>query len=456
MDKTLDFLSRYAIGLKYGDLPANAVHQVKRRVIDTLGCAVAGFAEEPARIARSYALEVRASPGATLIGTRHRTAPDLAAFANGVAFRCTDFSDTGLAIDPGHPSDNIAPVLAAAEYASAGVKALITGIVLAYEIQGRFGEVGYFGRRGWDHATMVAMSSALGAGKALGLNQEQMANALALAAVANNTLRQIRVGGLSMWKGAAAGNASRNGVFVALLAGRGMTGPAEAFEGKQGFFNVVTGGVLKFPPFGGKGRTFKVEDAKFKYYPCDYEGQCAVGPTIELHRLIEGKVGAIDKLVVHTYEHAVNVTADNRDKWNPKTRETADHSLPYVLAVALSKGNIWLDDFSSERIQDRGIHALMQKIEVYAAEEYTSRYPEANGFRLELTMRSGEKFVKEILYGKGHPKNPMTDKEIEAKFRRLAEPSIGPRRATSILNRLWHLEEIEDVRQIARLFVLPS
>ena len=452
MDRTLAFLSSYATGLQFHQLPAGVIHHVKRRVIDTLGCAAAGFSAEPARIARSYALEVSARRGATVFGTRHRSAPDLAAFANGVACRCLDYNDTGLAQDPGHPSDNIPAVLAAAEYASAEGKALIAAIVLAYEIQGRFGEVGTFRPKGCDHVTMVAMSSALGAGKALGLDQEQMANALALAIVSNINLREIRVGGLSMWKGGAAGNAGRNGVFAAILAQRGMTAPGAAFEGRQGLFNLL-GGRFEFPAFGGSGRTFKVEDAKFKYYPTDYEGQCAVGPAIELHHLIDGKVDGIKKLVVHTYAHAVEVTADSRDKWNPTTRETADHSLPYVLAVALSRGDIWLDDFTDERIRDPALHALMQKIEVHEAQDYTRAYPEANGFRLELTMRSGERLVKEILHAKGHPRNPMTDSEVEAKFRRLAEPVMGSRRVGRALDRLWKLDEIEDLREVTKPFV---
>lgn len=396
MDRILDFLTSYATNLDFNQLPAGVVHHVKRRVIDTLGCAMGGFSQEPARIARSYSLEVSANPGATVLGTGRCTAPDLAAFANGVACRCIDFNDTGLASDPGHPRDNIPPVLAAAEYASASGKDLVTGIVLGYEIQGRFGEVGNFRPKGWDHVTMVAMSAAMGAGKAFNLQKEQMANALALAAVSNINLRQIRVGGLSMWKGAAAGNAGRNGVFAAIMAKQGMTGPFEAFEGRQGFFNIITGGPLQFPAFGGNGQMFKVEDAKFKYYPADYEGQCAIGPAIELHHLIKGKVDEIEKLVVYTYEHAVDVTADSPDKWNPTTRETADHSLPYILAAVLTRGDIWLDDFTDERISEPKIHALMQKIEVYPADEYTWLYPEANGFRLELTTTSGRKMVKEI------------------------------------------------------------
>lgn len=199
---------------------------------------------------------------------------------------------------------------------------------------------------------------------------------------------------------------------------------------------------------------FKVEDAKFKYYPTDYEGQCAIGPAIELHHLIDGKVDEIEKLVVSTYDHAVNVTADSREKWHPTTRETADHSLPYVLAVALTRGDIWLDDFTKERIRDSRLHALMQKIEVHADEDYTPAYPEANGFRLELTLRSGRQLVKEILYAKGHPRNPMTDTEIEAKFRRLAEPVLGARRIKTALSRIWNLDEIEDLRQVTRPFAM--
>jgi len=455
MDRILNSLSSYATNLDYSRLPAGVVHHVKRRVIDTLGCALGGFPQEPARIARSYALEVGAAPGATVFGTEHRTAADLAAFANGVACRCIDFNDAGLAGDPGHPSDNIPAVLAAAEYASASGKDLIAGIVLAYEIQGRFGEPGIFRPRGWDHVTIVALSTAMGAAKAIDLSKEQMANALALAAVCNIHLRQIRVGELSMWKGAAAANAGRNGVFAAIMAKRGMTGPPEAFEGRQGYFNIITGSPLEFTAFGGNGRMFKVDDAKFKYYPTDYEAQCAIAPAIELHRLIKGKVDEIEKLVVYTYEHAVDVCADSPDKWNPTNRETADHSLPYVLAVALTNGNIWLNDFTDEKIRDPKIHALMQKIEVYPADEYTRVYPEANGFRLELTTLSGKKTIKEILYAKGHPKNPMSDKEIEVKFRRLAAPVMNPKHIDRSLETLWHLEEIEDLRQVTHAFVLP-
>ncbi len=453
MDHTLQFLSDYATSLTYEKLSQEAVHQVKRRIIDSLGCAMGAYWAEPSKIARAYALDVKSKPGATVLGTRHSTTPELAAFANGSMVRYLDFSDTSMAIEAGHPSGNIPGVMAAAEYAGADIRTVITGIVLAYEVQGRFGETALLRDKGWDGVTYVAISSAAGAGKALGLTREQMANALALAATANVALRQTRVGSLSMWKGCAEANACRNGVFAALIAGRGLTGPEEAFEGPKGFFKQVTG-PIKLPTFGGNGKPFKVEDAKFKYMPAEYHNQCTVQPAIELHKALGGKVDDIARVVVETYDIAVDATADSPDKWNPTTRETADHSLPYVLAVTLIRGSLWLDDFDEEKIKDPKIRALMQRIEVRRNAEFTKTYPETNCFRIEVITKSGEKHVREIRYAKGHPKNPMTDQEIEAKFRKLAEPVLKPSRIKQILERLWHFEEATNLRDVLTLFLM--
>ena len=454
MDAILQYLSDYGTSLSYNKLPAEVIHHAKRRVIDSLGCALGGYFMEPPTIARAHALEVTAEPGATVLGTGHHTAPELAAFANGVMVRYLDFNDTGMSIDGGHSSDNISAVLAAAEYAGADAQALITGIVLAYEVQDRLADVCGIFNRGWDHTTYLTFSSAAGASKVLGLSQPQMANAIALAAVSSATCGQIRVGSLSMWKGCAAGNAVRNGVFAALLARRGITGPAEAFQGPRAFFKQVSGGPVELPHFGGDGQRFKIEDAKHKYFPTDYEAQCAVHPALELRQLIGGRVEEIEKVTVDTYDLAVDVAADSPDKWHPTTRETADHSIPYVIAVALTKGTIWLDDFTEESIRNPELHSLMQKIEVRRNKEYTRAYPDSYWFHIELVTKSGERHVREIQYAKGHPKNPMSDEEINTKFRRLAQPVLKPDRIDQILERLWHLEEVRDIRELLTLIIL--
>jgi 2-methylcitrate dehydratase len=458
MDRILKSLTDYATSLTYDHLSAETVHQVKRILIDSMGTAMGAYDAEPYRIARSYALEVSAAPGATVLGTRHRTAPELAAFANGVMVRYLDFNDTGGGVENGHPSDNIPAVLAAAEYAGASPQEAILGIVLAYEFVGCMGHENRLLKNGWDYVTYNAMSAAAGAGKVLGLNYEQMANAIALAAVANFALSQTRAGTLSMWKGAAAGNATRNGVFAAIMARRGMTGPQEAFEGARGFVRqlatLARGEPLLLPGEMGKDHAYQIQRGKLKFFPTDHEAQTAVNPVLELRKDLGGRIEDIEKVTVDTYDIAIAMAADSKDKWHPTNRETADHSIPYVLAVAFTRGDVWLDDYAEERIRDPKIHELMQKIEVRQTEECQRGFPEGQPFRIEVVTRSGKHFVREIKYGKGHWKNPMSDEDIEKKFRRLSAPVLKPDRADRILKHLWSFDEAESVRQTLELFAL--
>jgi 2-methylcitrate dehydratase len=456
MDETLTFLARYADELSYDKLTASAVREVKRRLIDSFGCALGAYRFEPPTIARAHALEATATPGATVLGTAHRSPAELAAFANGVMIRYLDFNDMSMAkYGGGHPSDMIAAVVAAAEYSNADPRDVVTGVVLAYELMDRLADVCDISiGRGWDYPTWIAMGSAYGASKALGLSGEQTAHAVAIAAVANVTLFQTRRGTLSMWKGSAGGNASRNGLFAALLARRGMTGPADAFGGESGFFGQVAGGPVALPPFGGNGRRYKIEDSKLKAFPADYEAQTSVHPALELHETIGGRVEEIESVDILTYGVAIRIAADTPAKWAPTTRETADHSIPYLVAVALTRGAVGIEDFASERISDPELHALMAKIRIRENEEYTSAYPESTYFRLELTTRSGERHVAQVRYPKGHPKNPMTDAEVEEKFRRQASELMATEQIDAVLERWWNLEEAVSVAGLMALLEL--
>lgn len=456
MDRILDRLSDYVTGLNYASLSAATVHEVTRRVVDTFGCAMGSYAMEPPRIARTHAMEVSSTPGATLLGTRHRTSPELAAFANGVMARYSDFNDMAVGKKAGHPSDSILPVLAAAEYAGGSVQSAITGILIAYEIQDRLGDscVGVLDG-GWDYVIYTAIACAAGAAKAMGLDKAQTANALALAVVPNAATHQTRRGQLSMWKGCAAPNAARNGLFAAMLARRGLTGPEEAFEGICGFNNQLRV-TVDLPVLGGPADGFTLLESRFKNYPCDYEAQCCVTPAMELHRVLNGRVDDVERVEIKTYTHAVECSADSREKWNPTSRETADHSLPYCVAVALARGAIWVDDFREDRIRAPEIHALMQKIEVRATDEMTSQWPEAYPFRIVVTTRSGETHVREILYAKGHPKNPMTDQEIEVKFRKLTEPVLGAAATGGALRVLWGLPDMKSPSEAFAPFVMDQ
>ena len=455
MDKVLKSLTDYAISLTHDQLSSETVHQVKRILIDSMGTSMGAYDAEPYNIAKSYALEINANPGATVLGTTHRTAPELAAFVNGVMVRYLDFNDTGGGFESGHPSDNIPAVLAAAEYAGASPQAAILGIVLAYEFAGCMGQENRLLKNGWDYVTYDAISAAAGAGKVLNLSYDRMANAIALAATANFALSQTRAGTLSMWKGCAAGNATRNGVFAAIMASRGMTGPPEPFEGARGFVRqLAAGGPMGLPSEMGKNHAYQIQRGKLKYFPSDHEAQTAVNPVLELRKDLGGKIEDIEKVIVDTYDIAIAMAADSPDKWHPTNRETADHSIPYVLAVAFTRGDVWLDDYTEERIRDPKIHELMQKIEVRQTEECQRGFPEGQPFRIEVVTRSGKHFVREVTYGKGHWKNPMSDQDIETKFRRLSAPVLKPDRVDGILKHLWDFDEAESVRQTLDLFVL--
>src|SRR3954453_17720974 len=228
-------LADYACAQRFEDLSKEVVHEVKRRVIDSLGCALGAWKEEPFVIARRVAGDFSAKHGSTIFGTDHKAPPDWAAFANGCGIRYFDFNDTYLSKEPAHPSDNISAALAVAESVGAGGRELIAAIALAYEVQCRLCDAASIRARGWDHVTYGTFSTALASGKLMGLDVDRLEQAVNLAGVNSAALRQTRVGQLSMWKGCAFANAARQGVYSALLARAGMTGPAPIFEGQMGF-----------------------------------------------------------------------------------------------------------------------------------------------------------------------------------------------------------------------------
>lgn len=457
MDRFLDCLSSYATSLTIDDLPQEVVHEAKRRIIDLLGCAIGAYMAEPCKIARAHALEVTSNPGSTVLGTLYRSSPELATFSNGVMGRYLDYNDNagGKDLKQGsHPSDNIPGVLAVAEYAGADPKTTITAVVLAYEVQGRLGEAASLRAKNLDHVFYVSLSSALAASKVLGLSKEKTAHALALAAMPNIALRETRRGQLSLWKACAGPNAARNGVFAAMLARRGFTGPGQAFEGNYGVLNLVTG-PMEPPSFAGSGRPYKIMEAKLKYFPAESSTQCAIHAALDLRKELVS-VDDVQSIIVDTFDLAIEQTADTPDKWHPTTRETADHSLPYVVAAALIDGTISLDHFREERILDPRLHALMQKVEVRHNPAYTKEHPEADHTRIELVTNAGMRHVREVLYAKGHPRNPMTDDEVNYKFQSLTKPFLPEKQMSDILNCLWNLERAKNLRQVLNMFAIKG
>ncbi len=449
-----DRLARYCQALCYDDVPDTVVHEVKRRVLDSLGCALGAWAAPPSRIARQLAQAVKVPHGPTLWGTGHRTLPDLATFANGALVRYLDFNDTYLAKEPAHPSDNIAAVLAVGEAVRASGKRVILAITLAYEVQCRLCDAASLRPRGWDHVTYGPFSSALAVAKVMKLSDVQTLHAVNLAGVANIALRQTRVGDLSMWKACAFSNAARNGVFAAMLAQRGMTGPSPIFEGEKGFMKLVSG-PLELPFFGGeKGPsepvTFKILDTYIKRYPVEYHAQTAVEAALAIREdmlKVEGidALAGITDIEVGSYNVAIEIIGREPEKWRPHTRETADHSFPYCVAVALLDGKVTLRSFETKRLADQALHEMMQKLRVVPQPEFVDRYPHAMPTRITIRTKAGNGYVQQVDYPLGHPKNPMSDREVEDKFRRLATGKIDRSHMNKVIDLVWKLDQLKDI-----------
>lgn len=452
-DRIVEKLVTYAQFLTYDKLTPEAIHEAKRRVIDAFGCAMGAYLGEPGKVARALAQTVSApSYPATVLGTYHQTSPEMAAFANGTLIRYLDYNDTYLSLEPAHPSDNIAAVLAVAEPEMATGEEIITAIVLAYEIQCRLCDAASIRARGWDHVTYGAFSASLAAAKLLQLNPEETEHAMALAAVANVTMRQTRVGELSHWKGCAFANASRNAVFAARLAFHGMTGPSHIVEGEMGFQKQVSG-PFDLPAFGGEGDGFMINRTSIKFWPAEYHSQSAIDAALQLRGEI-GDIENIDSIDIETFNAAVDIIGGEEEKWFPKSRETADHSLPYCVAVALMDGQVDQEQFDDKHLQDSRISQLIQKIRIHRNSELDKLYPEGIPNLLKIKTKDGKEFSKQVTYPRGHAKNPMTDEEVTDKFTRMASRVLSPAQIEFLLDQLWHLEELDEIGGIMEVFAV--
>jgi 2-methylcitrate dehydratase len=449
-----DRFAAYASGLRFEDLPPEVVHEAKRRFIDSYATSVGAMGSSAAWTARRCAERVHSTPAATLLGGG-QSSGEWAAFYNGLLIRYLDYNDTYLSKEPAHPSDNLSAVLAAGELAAADGKQLITAAVLAYEIQCRLCDAASLRRHGFDHVTYGAISACLAASKLLKLDVSQTVHAVGIAGVCNVALRQTRSGELSEWKGCAFANAARNGLFSALLAAEGMTGPAPIFEGELGFMKLLTG-PFEVAPMGGEGgkkaaaSDFMMTHTYIKFWPAEYHSQSAIDAALQLRPEI-GDLSQIDRLDIHSFDAAVDIIGKDPEKWRPRTRETADHSLPYCTAVALLDGDVTRESFDDAHLHSPKLRECVGKIQIHRDASLTARYPRGIPNRLTITLKNGKQLVKEVEFPRGHALNPMTDDEVEKKFRTMVTPKYGAERTEAILAGLWNLDKVGQASAVARL-----
>jgi 2-methylcitrate dehydratase len=441
-----DALAQYATDLRYEDLPEDIVRTAKRTILDTLGCAFGGYTAGPSQIAIKLASDVNAKRGATVLCNGIKTSPDLAAFANGVMIRYLDFNDAFVSLThgAGHPSDTIAALLAAAELRERSGRDLITATVLSYEVFCKIADTFDYLGSGVDHSTITGFATVVGASRLMGLSLEQMVHAIGITVGGNTAIRQGRADTLSNWKAFAAADASRKAIFSAQLAQSGMTGPSNVFEGRLGFFNLIS-----YKPTAPLqlGEPYGIRRAFTKRFPLGQFSQTAAQAAVEARQFIRNP-DEIQEINIQVSRSAIKIMADSPDKWRPQTHETADHSIPYAVSLVLMYGRIEPEYYEDPYLHDQRLLDLVNRVKCMPSDEADRSEHEFNLCELEIVLKPGERKTVRVEYHRGHFKNPMTDGEMEEKFRSMAHKHLSADRVDSLLRQLWALESVPKVGEL--------
>jgi 2-methylcitrate dehydratase len=444
-------LARYAMALKYENLPPDVVRVAKRTILDTIGCAIGGYKAGPSQIAVKLAGNVGAKNAATVICSGTKTSPDLAAFADGVMIRYLDFNDGYIAVGTGgHPSDMIAALLPVAEVAGRSGRDLILGTVLTHEVFCKVSDVQNTRGLGLDHSTVTGLAAVVGVARLMGLSERQFVHAIGIEVGGNTAINQGRVGDLSNWKAFASAEACRKAIFAAQLAEAGMTGPEPVFEGRDGFFNVILREPFRLPKLGGPDAPYGIMHAFTKRFPLGQYAQTVAQAAVESRQYFKDPP-EIQEINLKVSHNAIIVMADTPDKWQPQTHETADHSIPYSTGVALMYGTITDEYYEGQYLHDKRLLDLVSRVKCIHSPEADRVENEFNLCELELVLKSGDRKNVRVEYHRGHWKNPMTDLEMEEKFRLLARRQLPAARIDALLKQLWSLEDVSNIGALVEM-----
>jgi len=446
MDTVTEKIANYSASTRFDHLTAEAAHAATQRLIDSIGCAVGAHDCEPALIGRRLAKgQTPGKYSGRVLCFGDNLPAESAAFINTAMIRNFDFNDR---YPGGHPSDCLGALLALADSTQVDGKSFLTSMIVVYEIFARLSDATMLSRRGWDQGYAIGIATAAGVCNLLQLPLNAVANAIGIAATSNLPLRVTRSGELTPWKNVATAYAARNGLFAALLAAEGMSGPGSAFEGRNGLWEKVTG-PFDLAPFPDEGGVYLTPRVQLKYWPIETNGQAAVWAALELRA--KTKADELREIEVFTSKFTWFEIGSEPEKWDPKTRETADHSLPYIFARALVDGPIRVSSFNDEAVRDPALRPLMQKIKVIPDDAIEALLPAKVLIRVVATTQDGAQHTVEVENPLGHPDNPMQDRHIEEKFMALAEPALGKDRSRTALESWWRVKDAQHIGALMNL-----
>ena len=445
----LESLAAFVTQASFEDLSPQVLQSLKIHVLDSLGCAIGALNGEPIAMIRTQIEDFGGNPLVALIGGK-KTAPDRAAFYNGALVRYLDYNDSFLAKkETCHPSDNLAPVLAACEYVNATGKEFLTALAVSYQVQCRLSEEAPVRDKGFDHTTQGAYSVAAGVSKSLSLNKKQTAHAIAIAAVPNNALRVTRTGALSHWKGLAFPNTAFSATHAAFLALRGITGPLEVFEGNKGFIETISG---PFKIDWQKEKLDVIPRCILKKFNAEIHSQSAIEGILEIRASFQLQAEDIERIEVDIFDVAFHIIGGGKEgsKKEIRTKEEADHSLPYMLAAAFLDGEVTPRQYVQDRILKEDIQNLLNKIFIRPNTEFSARFPSEMDCHIQIFTRNGQIIKKDKKDYEGFSSKPMSWNQTLVKFNDLSAPFASEqlRREISDLVHTIDAQKIASLTQV--------
>ncbi len=439
-------MSRWAAGLEYGQIGKRAIHEAKRYLLDSLGCALGGYRQEDALHALDVLDEIAGPGAATILGSGKKTDVVSASLANALMVRVMDYNDIYWQQDPSHPSDIIPAALACCERQGTGGKELIVGIVLGHEFEMRLCEAAFPGirERGWHHATLTAFVAPMVAGRSLRLPWEKIQHAIGISASHHCTLGAVTAGKLTMMKNTVDPMATKAGVMAALLAEKGYSGPEHVIDGKEGLVHCM-GPEWKLEVLvDGLGKSWRIERCGMKAFPTEALTHAPISAVLKLVQEHNLQPDDIEKVHIRSLARAADILADP-SKYDPRTKETADHSLPYVIAAAIVDRQVTPAQFEPDKIMDPRIRGQLEKVAVTADPDIEAAFPELQRVIVTIATTAGAELTEQLDYPKGDPRNPLTDQEIEEKFDALAAPVLSDGARKRLKDAVWKLEKLDSV-----------
>jgi 2-methylcitrate dehydratase len=455
MDSISRTMAKFAAGLTFERIPPAAAHEAKRFLLDSVGCALAALDHEDMEQAHRYVRELGGNPQATVIGHGTKTNIADAALMNALLIRAMDYNDIYWKQDPSHPSDIIPAALAPAEWKGRSGEELLVGILIAYELEMRLCLAAQPGVRevGWHHASLTQFASPFVAGRMLGLSEDQLVAACGISGSSHFTLGGVVAGHLTNMKNTADPMATEAGVRAALLASTGYSGPVELFEGKEGVFHVVKN--VKWDAAAmtdGLGERFLITECGYKAFPTEALTHQPITALLEAMSENAVKPESVMEIVVRTTTRGADILSDP-SKYDPQTKETADHSLPYCIAVAAAKGNVLPSDFEDKALFDPAVRAFLAKIKVVADPEIDALFPKIKRAIVTVTTKDGRSFSRQEDFAKGSPERPLSDDDVVDKFRSNAAHAMTAKAMDRIVDATFGLERFRTTGEYVRCLV---